>query len=291
MQRWTVGDVTITQIIESTYEGLEDLLPDATAAAVLPIEWLKPHYITPSGSLKYSIHALVVDTPSRRIIVDTCVGNGKPRAFFPMWDRLQTAFLEDLAAAGFPRESIDVVLCTHLHLDHVGWNTMLVDGQWVPTFPHARYLVERAEFALMDTLDADTRVEPWLREVNAVVMCDSVRPVHDAGLMDLVDGDHRVCDEVRLLPTPGHTVGHVSVVIESRGERALITGDAIHHPCQLVHPEWCVIGEFDRERSERTRREVFGGLAGSPTLVIGTHWCEPSAGRITAEGGAFRLVC
>ena len=287
MRRWKIGDVTVTQIVESTFEGLDAVLPDATPAAVLPIEWLRPDFITQEGVLRFSIHALVIETPTRRIIVDTCVGNDKSREVFPIWDRLNTAFLADLTAAGFPPESIDTVLCTHLHLDHVGWNTMRVGDRWLPTFPNARYLIERSEFASLT--DPNTTDVAWLREMNATVMADSVQPVFAAGLVDLVASDHVICDEVCLRPTPGHTLGHVSVAIASRRQHGLITGDFIHHPCQLAHPEWSVTSDYNREESVATRRRVFMDLAGTPTLVIGTHWPQPSAGTIMTCGDSYRL--
>lgn len=290
MQTWKVGDVTITQIVELTFQGLDAFLPDATPEAVLPIEWLRPDFVTPEGVLKFSIHALVIDTGSRRIIVDTCVGNEKPRDVFPDWHMLQTAFLEDLTAAGYPPDSIDTVLCTHLHLDHVGWNTMLRDNEWVPTFRNARYLIERSEYAYVSEEAESEGVEPWLRDMNRAVMADSIRPVVDADLVDLVGHDHRICDEVRLIPTPGHTIGHVSVQIESAGESALITGDFIHHPCQLVHPEWSVTTDFDPVASHKTRLAAFADLVDTPTLVIGTHWPQPTAGRIVRQDDAFRLI-
>ncbi|MBI1179707.1 MAG: MBL fold metallo-hydrolase [Alphaproteobacteria bacterium] len=289
VQRWTIGDVTITQVVETTFQGLEGFLPDATPEAVLPLDWLRPHFITEEGILRFSIHAFVIDTGRRRIIVDTCVGNHKPREFFPDWHMLQTDFLRRLEDAGYPRESIDTALCTHLHLDHVGWNTMLVDGEWVPTFPNARYLIERTELAYTDGGSDDAEMEPWLRDMNATVIADSIRPVMDAGLVDRVGSDHRICDEVELVPTPGHTIGHVSVRVASRGASALITGDFIHHPCQLAHPEWSVTTDYDPAQSVVTRRARFSEVADTPTLVLGTHWPVPSAGYVARSGDAWRL--
>ncbi len=287
--QWTIGDVTVTQIVELTFQGLEDFLPDATPEAVLPIEWLQPDFITPEGVLRFSIHALVIDTGDQRIVVDTCVGNDKPREFFPDWHMLQTDFLSDLETAGYPAESIDTILCTHLHLDHVGWNTMLVDGKWVPTFPNAKCLIERNEFAFTNDESTNEDIEPWLRDMNRTVMADSIQPLADAGLLELIDNDHRICDEVRLIPTPGHTIGHVSVEISSKGESGLITGDFIHHPCQLVHPEWSVSTDYDQQQSRESRGRVFSAIADTPTLVIGTHWPPPTAGRVVREGTAYRL--
>src|SRR5215475_6326578 len=205
--QWQIGDVTVTKIVElETTGGSRFILPQATREAVLPISWLIPHFADANGRLKMSIHALMVEAPGRRIIVDTCLGNDKKGRRIPTWNDRRGRFLEDLAAAGFARETIDTVLCTHLHVDHVGWNTMLVDGAWVPTFPHARYLMGAAEWEFWDR-QPDTQFGD--------VMGDSVRPLFAAGLVDLVAADHRLTGEVGLFPTFGHTPGHVSVHISS----------------------------------------------------------------------------
>ena len=282
MGKWKVGDVTITKIVElEATGGSKFLLPQATPEAVEPYAWMKPHFVDEEGRLKMSVQALVVETPSRRIIVDTCIGNDKDGRRVPHWNNLQGPFLRDLAAAGYAPDDIDTVLCTHLHVDHVGWNTMLVDGKWVPTFPKARYLMGRAEFDYWRTQRE--------QEEQRVVFADSVQPVFDAGLVDLVETDHGVCDEVRLTPTLGHTPGHVSIRVSSRGEEALITGDFIHHPCQMARPDWAAEVDYDKTQSTATRREVFSRLAGTPTLVIGTHFAAPTAGRIVRDGDAFRF--
>ena len=290
-RRWRVGAVTITRVVETDFDagGLELYFPAYDRDAILAIDWLRPRFATPAGLLRYSIHALVIEAGGRRIVVDTCVGNDKPRHVFEQWNMLQTRFLDHLREAGFAPESIDTVLCTHLHLDHVGWNTTLRDGRWVPTFPNARYLFGRTEY---DALVASTqRAEPEpMHLLDRTFFADSIAPVVDAGLVDLVGADHRLCEEVRLIPTHGHTPGHCSVEIASRGERAFITGDFCHHPCQLVHPDWGIVGDFDPQAATRRRREVFTDLAGTPVLVIGTHWSEPTAGRIQRDGDAFRRV-
>ena len=147
MQKWRIGKVTVTKIVElEVTGGSRFILPQATYEEILPIEWMQPHFADERGRLKMSIHALVVETPDRRIVVDTCLGNDKQGRRIPTWNNLQGPLLADLAAAGYPRESIDAVLCTHLHVDHVGWNTMLAEGKWLPTFPRARYLMGRVEF-------------------------------------------------------------------------------------------------------------------------------------------------
>ncbi len=281
MNRWQVGEVKITRIVEMEIAGgTKFILPQATPEAVRPIEWLAPHFMDENGNLIMSIHALVVETPERRILVDTCIGNDKERNI-PTWHKLQLPFLDDLAQAGYPRDSIDTVLCTHLHVDHVGWNTMLVDGDWLPTFPNARYLMGRKEY------------EYWDKEADIAtygnVMGDSVRPVFDAGLVDLVDMDHRICDEVYLEPTPGHTPGHVSVHIESAGAHAMITGDCIHHPCQMARIDWSSSADYDPEEARSTRRDLLAKYGDRDILVIGTHFATPTAGYIRSDAEGYRF--
>jgi glyoxylase-like metal-dependent hydrolase (beta-lactamase superfamily II) len=165
-------------------------------------------------------------------------------------------------------------------VDHVGWNTMLVDGKWVPTFLNARYLLGRIEF------------EHWSAEGDEeqqVILSDSVQPVLDAGLAEFVNLDHVISPNVRLTPTTGHTPGHVSVVIESAGERAVITGDMTHHPCQLAHPEWSPSFDSDPNAAAVTRAKMFAEWADEPILVIGTHYAAPTAGHVKRDGAGFRF--
>jgi len=281
--KWRIGEVTVTKLVElEVTGGSRFILPQATYEEILPIAWLQPDFADERGRLKMSIHALVVEAPSRRIIVDTCLGNDKENRRIPTWNKLQTSFLADLAAAGYARETIDTVVCTHLHVDHVGWNTMLVDGRWVPTFPKARYLMGRVEYAHWTS-----QLE---REDMTAVLADSVTPVWDVDLVDLVETDHRVCDEISLVPTAGHTPGHVSVRIASCGEEALITGDFMHHPCQIARPEWSSTADSDPLLARRTREQMLTRLAGTPTLVIGTHFAGRTTWPVVRDGAAFRLA-
>ena len=274
-QTWQIGAVKITRVIEMKVAGgTRFLLPQATPASVSDISWLRPHFVDPDGKLIMSIHALVIETPTRKIIVDTCIGNDKARNV-PSWHKLQLPFLEDLQTAGYPRESIDTVLCTHLHVDHVGWNTMLVDGEWRPTFPNARYLIAQTEY---DYWDQTHRAGDQGNFGD--IMTDSVRPVYDAGLVDLVAVDARLCDEVRLESTPGHTPGHISVHIESQGQHALITGDSFHHPCQIARTHWASSADYDQQASTATRQRLLEQYADSGVLIIGTHFATPTAGHI-----------
>ncbi len=282
MSKWQIGDVTITKIVElETVGGAGWILPDAKPELCREIEWLKPEFMDDEGELKFSVHALVVEAPGCKIVVDTCVGNEKERMPYKDWHMLQTAFLDDFSAAGFDRHSIDRVLCTHLHVDHVGWNTMLVDGKWQPTFPNARYLIAKDEY--------DHYSDPGIEEFNRRVVADSVTPVMEAGLMDLVDTSHQVCEEVDLVPTLGHTPGHVSIRIRSQGKEALITGDFVHHPCQMARLAWGSSADNDPPAADATRRRVFEEYCGQPTLIIGTHFAGVTAGHIVRDGDAYKL--
>ncbi len=280
MLTWQIGDVRVSRIVELELPGGTFVLPDAQPEAVLPIDWLSPHFVDPDGELVMSVHALVLQSEGRQIVVDTCIGNDKERPI-PGWSQRQGPFLEDLAAAGHPREAIDTVLCTHLHVDHVGWNTMRVDGSWRPTFPNARYLLGRVEWEHWKKEEGD--------ELNGVAIADSVRPVFDAGLVDLVEMDHRISGEIWLEPTPGHTPGHVSVRISSRGEDAVITGDLMHHPCQMARPQWGSSFDSDADQARETRRAFLERYADGPVLVIGTHFAAPTAVRIVRDGEAYRI--
>ena len=280
VSRWTIGAVTIARVVE--IEGPSPgtfLFAEATPERLLQHAWLKPHFLTEDGRSIGAIHAFIIESEGRRIVVDTCIGNDKPRTI-PNWNLRQGRFLEDLAEAGFARERVDTVLCTHLHVDHVGWNTMLVNGRWVPTFPNARYLLGRAEW------------EHWSREPpgpDRDARDDSVRPVLEAGLADLVAIDHRITSEVFLEPTPGHTPGHVSVRIVSHGEEAVITGDLMHHPVQCAEPDWANRFDVDPAAARRTRRAFLERHADRPVLVLGTHFATPTGGRVVRDGAVWRF--
>ena len=292
---WQLGDVKITRILELSATRTPDFgYRNLSTEEILRETWLQPHFATEDGQLKSCIQAFVVDTGDHRVIVDTCVGNEKDRGN-PAWNQLQGPFLQDLAAAGYPRESIDTVLCTHLHIDHVGWNTMRVDGNWVPTFPNARYLFGRVEWEHWQQETVEAIAGDVDRELAAAVIdCaavtnDSIRPVIEAGLHELVDMDHQVTDEIRLEPTPGHTPGHVSVVINSAGKRGVITGDLMHHPIQCALPD--VASKFDHniDRACETRKDFMKRYADGDVLVFGTHFAAPTAGHFVSYGDSWRF--
>lgn len=285
MDPMTIGHLRISAVVERAGPTRPTwLLPDALPEAVERHRtWLAPHFLDASGRFLQSIHTFVVQTPGLTALVDTCVGNDKDRGGRQPFHMMRTTFLDDLKAAGFPPESIDLVLCTHLHVDHVGWNTRLENGRWVPTFPRARHLFARREW------------EHWAAEPDADskrIMADSVAPVLDAGLAELVEMDHRLSDELWLEPTPGHTPGHVSVRLRSGDGDAVITGDLMHNPVQVAEPGWASHFDSDPEQARQTRRAFCARYADAPVAVLGTHFHHPTVGRIVRhrEGESWRFV-
>jgi glyoxylase-like metal-dependent hydrolase (beta-lactamase superfamily II) len=280
MKSWQIGDVKVTRVLEQEAampaEGLiANVDPDRLAEHA---SWLKPNFMTEAGEIVLSIHALVVESAGKTIVVDTCMGNDRPlpQGMGPF----ETNFLEELETV-VKREEVDFVLCTHLHFDHVGWNTMLVDGEFVPTFPNARYLFGREEYEHWSTAPEDVNID----------LTYGVKPVVEAGLHELVETVHQITDEIVLEPTPGHTPGHVSVKIDSKGKRAVITGDMVHHPVQLAEPSWGSHPDAQPERAVQTRRG-FAARYGDPDgLVIGTHFSGATAGHIIKNGDTCRLEC
>ena len=278
--QWRVGKVKITKVVElETIGSTRFILPLASREEIQTLPWLIPHFATEEGRLKMSIHSLVVETPSRRIVVDTGLGNDKQGRNVPTWNDRNGPFLDTMTAAGFPPDSIDTVLCTHLHVDHVGWNTKLEDGKWVPTFAKARYVFGKTEY--------DYWREHSTAPDKAAVFNDSVKPIVDAGKAELIASDARLTDEITMIPTPGHSPGHMSILIRSDGEEGLLTGDVAHHPCQMAHLDWSSTADSDPKQSAATRRELFSRFADRPVLVIGGHY---DAGHIKREGDAFKFI-
>ena len=284
MKTWKVGGVEITRLVE-VWKWEDDIwmvLEGAKPSIVLTQPWLLPDHATPQGRMFINFQAFVLKAGKRWIMIDTCVGADREREF-PVFTHMQTTFLEDLASIGITPADIDTVLCTHLHFDHVGWNTRLVDGRWEPTFPRARYLFSRKEYDHWMML----RETGGYQAVNH--LRDSIDPVVAAGLVDYVAHDHQISDEVRLLPTPGHTPDHVSVYISSQGEQAVITGDLMHHPIQLAMPAHAATFDMDKSTGSKTRVEFVRRFQEKPVLIIGSHFADPGAGYIVRHGDAWKL--
>jgi glyoxylase-like metal-dependent hydrolase (beta-lactamase superfamily II) len=281
--RWRIGDALVTRVRETDLNRFTAKeFFDADRRALDPFrDWLAP-YLGPGDTLLMTVQALCIEVDGLRIVVDTCVGNDRNFAgggALAAFNGLHTSFLEDLTAAGFGRDDVDLVICTHLHLDHVGWNTLQEGGRWVPTFRRARYVMSRAD------------VEHWRKAEDALSpFAISVQPLIGRGLVDAVDLDHRISPSVALLPTPGHTPGHVSVRIESRGESAVITGDMVHSPVQLARPQWSSMADEDPDEAVRSRDRLLDWVGGTGVLVLGTHFPGPTAGRVMRDGETWRFV-
>ena len=279
-RRWRVGDATITQVVEiesSSPAGF--LFGDALSPGRIGrYAWLHPAHVDARGRLNGSIHCFVIESCGRRIAVDTCIGNDKPRGL-PAWHLRRGTFLQDMADAGFPAESIDTVLCTHLHVDHVGWNTRLENGRWTPTFPKARYIFGRQEYDHWAAQHAKAAVAPFE---------DSVLPIVEAKRADIVGDDFQIGDHVRLLPTPGHTPGHFAVCFGRARDEAVMSGDLMHSPLQARYPELSAAFDTDKAQAAVTRRAFLERYCDTDTLCCTAHFPAPSAGHIRRWGDGFK---
>jgi glyoxylase-like metal-dependent hydrolase (beta-lactamase superfamily II) len=282
-----IGAATITRI-EETYGLFFEARSffadwrDELVAAHLP--WMVPDHFDPaSGFLKLSIHSWLVEIGGRKILIDTCIGNHKSRKARPFWDQLDTPYLARLAAAGVKPEEIDMVMCTHLHVDHVGWNTRLDNGRWVPTFPNARYVFGKTDYDHFLSLDRDPQKGPAI----GGALRDSVLPIVEAGLSRMVDGAQAIDEHLAIEPAPGHTPGHFVIKLDSRSDKAFFCGDVIHHAIQVYHPAWNSFACLDQETARLSRRKLLEDCAGSGALLAPTHFGAPHLCHIDHKGDGF----
>jgi glyoxylase-like metal-dependent hydrolase (beta-lactamase superfamily II) len=293
MKTQRLGSIEISKVVELPALAMEStsLMPDVTRDVLADGRtWLGPQFIDPNAEVVFlSFHSYVVKTPRHNILVDTCNGNHKSRESMPAWHMLNTPYLEQLAALSLRPEDIDVVLCTHLHADHVGWNTKLVNGKWVPTFPNARYIMGQHEYDHWHRLHQSNPPTPVTRGAFA----DSVLPIVASGQAVMVPSDFRVeadlGEGVWLEPSPGHSPGHVSVHVMGGGRHCLLSGDAIHHPVQLTHPHLNIAADFDRAQAIATRRDILQRFADTSTLLMTAHFPEPTTCRIVKYRDAYRM--
>ena len=279
-----VGNTTIYRIVEQEGPFFEMLkfFPALTKEVLEENRaWLQPRFMSPKDELMLCIQSYLVQTPHHNILIDTCVGNDKPRPARPFWNMMKSdRFEKGLAATGLGIDDIDFVMCTHLHVDHVGWNTRLQDGRWVPTFPRARYVF------------ADRELEYWTkRQKDDATTCpwvtDSVLPIVAANRVDIVKSQYAFNDLVNLIPTPGHTIDHYSVQVGKSGADCVITGDMIHSPLQARYPEFGMMSDYDSPQAGRSRRELFGRFCDTSTLMCTAHFPSPSTGRFVRWKDAF----
>ena len=284
MKQLNLGDVTIDCLVELVGPGYEPsfFFPDATMEGFdLEKDWLVPHFWdTAANTYIRSIQSFVVRTEHHTVLVDSCVGGGKARPSSPAWDGLESTWYDQLTALGTHREDVDYVLCTHLHADHVGWNTRLENGRWVPTFPNARYIFHKDEYRHWEAHGSD------MEGPGSADGCfeDSVLPVVAAGQVDLVDSDFAIDDRLTLDPTPGHSPGHVCLDVKVDGHHAVLAGDVVHHPIQIARPEWNSRFCMDPVRARTARAGFVERHADTDTLILPAHFPQPTVGRIVGNG-------
>ena len=273
--QWHVGRAVITSVVEHAVVGVpaQTFFPDATPELITAHPWLMPEYATREGAIALAVRAFIIELGGRRLLVDPCVGNGKQRAF-PLWNDAAFPFLERLLSAGFSPASIDTVVHTHLHPDHVGWDTHRVHDVWTPTFPHASHLYTKAEL--------DFWRDPARRRVEDVWL-DSVEPVLAAGLARVVAEDEDLGHGLRLASTPGHTPGHVSLWIESEGERAVISGDVLTHPLQCARPDLAHAADWDPEQCRTSRRRFLETVRTRGALLLVNHFPGRCGGHLSSD--------
>jgi glyoxylase-like metal-dependent hydrolase (beta-lactamase superfamily II) len=282
-----IGSTVIHRIVEQEGPFFEALKFFPTLTKELLDEnraWLQPNFIDRAGQLMLCIQSYLVQTPHHNILIDSCVGNHKARPTRPFWNMMSSdRYEKNLAATGLSVGDIDFVMCTHLHTDHVGWNTRLENGRWVPTFPKARYVFADRELAYWTKRQQDDPAAcPWIE--------DSVLPIVAANRVDIVKSAHAFNDLVTLIPTPGHTIDHYSVQVGKPGADAVITGDMIHSPLQARYPEIGMMADYDSKQAGVSRRELFGRFCDTSTLMCTAHFPSPSTGRVVRWRDAFDFV-
>ena len=284
MKQIKLGDLTVKKIVEKD-QGVHDPLqffPAATKEAIdAQREWAEPYFLTDDGQMRISIHSYLVETKRRKILVDTCIGvhGGPEQQARNQID--ETAFLRALKSAGATPPEIDVVLCTHMHFDHTGWNTRLENGMFVPTFPNATYVFSRPEYEHWKDIETDA----W----NGFSIHECVNPIVEAGRAMLVEPDYVLEDGLSLEHVPGHTPGAVCLNLESKGERAAMFGDMMHHPLQIGEPGWTVGVDTDQAQAAKTRTAFLERHADSNTIMMAAHFAGPTIGRVATVRGAWRL--
>ena len=283
-----IGDYTVDRVVElecTPFQAREFFL-DLSAEMLERCRAELPRgHVTDDNMLAMSFHGFVLRTGRHTILIDTCCGNDKERPARPLFHRLKTNYLDKLAAAGVKPEQVDYVMCTHLHWDHVGWNTQLIDGRWVPTFPNAKYIMARGEYEHWDGVYSRGETS-----VHRTAFEDSVLPIRRAEQAVLVDDDFELEKGIWLKSCRGHSPGNVVINLESKGTRAVVTGDVLHHQIQLVFPQMSTMADADKDLARTTRTALIHKHAGTGRLIMPGHFPTPTIGRIERAGDSFRYA-
>ena len=292
MQTQFIGDIRIDRLLESdgAFADADFLFPDIDPALLEQHkQWLYPRFVEPfSNKIILSFHSLIIRSTRMTILVDTCVGNDKERPSRKGWHQQKTRWLEKLGQFNLHPEDIDVVLCTHLHADHVGWNTQLVNGRWVPTFPNARYVFSKDEYQYWQQANENHTGDMPL---NHGCFGDSVLPVVEAGQSLLVDNDHQLDQGIWLEPAPGHTPGNVIVHVKAGEQHAILSGDVMHSAVQLANPNLSSRFCLDSTLSRRSRQQLLDTYVDTGVIMLPAHFPTPTAGRIVSHGSSFAYAC
>lgn len=293
MKTLQLGQFSIDTVVETAgpFAPVDFVLPGVDLARLEQhSDWLMPRFLNAQRQLMMSFHSYVLRTPRHNILIDTCVGNDKERPLRQGWHHQQSNYLQSLAILGLKPEDIDFVCCTHLHADHVGWNTQLREGQWVPTFPKAQYVFSDTEYRHWETEHrqalAQGRPAP-----NHGSFGDSVLPVVDAGQALMVEGGHDFEAGVRLEPAHGHTPGSCVLHARSAGEHAVFTGDIMHTPVQLIDLSWSSRFCHDPVQAQQVRQTLAEQLADTSSWMMAAHFPDPVAGRIVSHAQGLRWSC
>ena len=284
-----VGSVEIGRVFDSYILGgtMQGAFPDFDREAVRPHEhWLCPTHMDPeTGHFKMPVHSWIFSVNGQNVLIDTCTGNHKTLPGMDEFHMLNTRYLERLGEAGMQPKDIDYVLCTHLHVDHVGWNTTLQNGRWVPTFPNAKYVFSRVEYEAAKAAGSNPKAPAFLKHVFE----DSIHPVVESGKAVLVDGIHELLDAITLRPAPGHSPGHVRIELRSQGSQGVFIGDMMHSPVQVPFWQWSSRLCWDQKMAAESRRELLEYCASENVLVLPVHFETPYVGRIRRDGKTFAI--
>ncbi len=288
MESWELGAIRITRIEELSGPLFDPkvFFPDYDADVFEKHrDWLCPDHVHENGNIMASMHSWLIETPHHKILVDACIGNDKDRQPYRNWHQMQSPYLSNLLATGVSPSDIDYVMCTHMHVDHVGWNTRLVDGNWVPTFPNAKYVFSETEYAFWKEERTKEKSEDF-EKVADKVFDDSILPILD--LAQMIEGETELIeDQLRILPAPGHTPGSIAILLSASSKQAMFTGDITHHPIQVIKPTWnSAFCELPVE-ARATRRSVLEHCEKHESLMMPAHFNDGYAGYVRSDDNSF----